>query len=274
MPFNMMGQIVGSAVSAAANAANVAQINETNKQIAQETNEANRQMVEMQNKAAAAESEKAYQRSKATTQVSNMMQAGMSRAGAINALNGGGSYTPAPVNTSQDSAPQMQTTDFGALANIGQAFAQRAQQKHEEKMQEKQLKLEREKLQFEKDKWNEEKPTRAASLVSLGLNNDILKIEKEVSESTKDGRINAENAENISRQAEAILNDMRSKRVTDAMSRMTDEELDDLFELQATLNMLQQGLQYDSTAALFKAVKKLGTFVGKGSTIGRNIRTH
>lgn len=267
MPFNLLGQLVASNASII----NTRQTNEINKQLVRETNEANRQMVEMQNKAAAAESEKAYQRSKASTQVTNMMQAGMSRAGAINALNGGGSYTPAPVNVSQDTAPQMQTTDF---TNLGQIFAQRSQQIHEQKMQDKQLKLERDKLQFEKDKWTEEKPTRDAQLTSLGLTNDILKIDKEVNDALKDGRINAENAENIARKAEAVLNDIRSKRVTDAMSRMTDEELDNLFELQATLNMLQQGLQYDSTGAVIKAAKKLGSFIGKGSEAGKHIRTH
>lgn len=144
MPLNMLGQIFGSAISAGASYVNTKQVNETNKEIARETNAANRQMVQEQNRAAAAESEKAYQRSKPITQVSNMMQAGMSRAGAINALNGGGSYTPAPVNVSQDSAPQMQTTDLSALANVGQAFAQRAQQKHDEKMARMQLAAQKE----------------------------------------------------------------------------------------------------------------------------------
>ena len=140
MPFNMMGQIVGSGIAAGASIINTRQVNENNLKIARETNQANREMVDAQNKAAAAESEKAYQRSKAANQVGLMQSAGMSRAGAINTLNGGGSYTPAPVNTSQDSAPQMQTADLSALANIGQAFAQRAQQKHDEKLQAKQLK--------------------------------------------------------------------------------------------------------------------------------------
>lgn len=149
--FNMIGQIVSSALGLTGSLVNTAQVNKTNLNIAGKTNEANRQMVEMQNKAAAAESEKAYQRSKATTQVTNMMQAGMSRAGAINALNGGGSYTPAPVNTSQDSAPQMQTTDLSALANIGQAFAQRAQQKHDEKMQAKQIAAQKDEAQKQRE---------------------------------------------------------------------------------------------------------------------------
>lgn len=144
MPFNILGQIFGSAISSAASYANTKQVNEANLKIARETNAANREMVEMQNKAAAAESDKAYQRSKASNQVGLMMSAGMSRAGAINTLNGGGSYTPAPVNTSQDSAPQMQTADLSALANIGQAFGQRAQQRHDEKMAKMQIAAQKE----------------------------------------------------------------------------------------------------------------------------------
>lgn len=177
MPLGFLGSIFGSAISAQASAANTAQINKTNLEIAEKTNAANREMVEAQNKAAAAESEKAYQRSKASTQVSNMMQAGMSRAGAINALNGGGSYTPAPVNVSQDSAPQMQTADLSALSNIGQAFAQRAQQKHDEKMQAKQLEEQKrqfnEQLDFEKQKWNDEAPYRAENLTAIQFQNKI-----------------------------------------------------------------------------------------------------
>lgn len=177
MPFNVLGQIVGSVISAATSAANTTQINKTNLEIAEKTNAANREMVEAQNKAAAAESEKAYQRSKPTTQVANMMQAGMSRAGAINALNGGGSYTPAPVNVSQDSAPQMQTADLSALSNISQAFAQRAQQKHDEKMQAKQLEEQKrqfnEQLDFEKQKWNDEAPYRAENLTAIQFQNKI-----------------------------------------------------------------------------------------------------
>ena len=144
MPLNFAGQIIGSGIAAGASITNTRQVNENNLKIARETNQANREMVDAQNKAAAAESEKAYNRSKAANQVGLMQSAGMSRAGAINAINGGGSYTPAPVNTSQDSSPQMQTADLSALANIGQAFAQRAQQKHDEKMAKMQIEAQKE----------------------------------------------------------------------------------------------------------------------------------
>lgn len=135
MPLGLIGSLFGTM----GNVINTAQTNSTNLQISRETNAANREMVEMQNKAAKQEAELAYKRSSAPNQVGLMTAAGMSRAGAINALNGGGSYTPAPVNTSQDSAPQMQTADLSALSNLSQYFAQMKQLKHDEKMQEKQI---------------------------------------------------------------------------------------------------------------------------------------
>lgn len=138
--------------------------NKTNIQIARETNQANRDMtaatnlanrelVREQNAAAAAEAEKAYQRSKPTTQVGNMQAAGMSLAGAINSLNGGGSYSPAPVNTARDEAsrdnpaqvsPAQMMSAEGVFSNIAQAFAQRAEQKHAEKMAKMQIAAQKE----------------------------------------------------------------------------------------------------------------------------------
>lgn len=102
---------------------NTYQVNKKNEELTRETNQANREMVEMQNKAAAKESEKAYLRSSAPNQVALMTASGMSRAGAINALNGGGSYTPAPVNTAQDTAPQAQTADLSGLSNVSQMLS-------------------------------------------------------------------------------------------------------------------------------------------------------
>lgn len=140
MPWN----VVGNALGAQASIINTKQTNEMNYKIAKETNEANRKMVELQNQAAAAESEKAYERSKAGNQVALLRGAGMSRAGAINTLNGGGSYTPAPVNVSQDSAPQMQTADVSSLANMGQTLSAIFERKHQEKMLNKQLAAQKE----------------------------------------------------------------------------------------------------------------------------------
>ena len=106
------------------------------------TNKNNAKLQEQANAAQAAESEKAYNRSKATNQVALMQQAGMSRAGALNALNGGGSYTPAPVNASQEQAPQV---DMSFLSSIASNVAQTQRF-------EKELGLEKQKFEFEKKK--------------------------------------------------------------------------------------------------------------------------
>lgn len=106
------------------------------------TNKNNAKLQEQANAAQVAESEKVYNRSKATNQVALMQQAGMSRAGALNALNGGGSYTPAPVNASQEQAPQV---DMSFLSSIASNVAQTQRF-------EKELGLEKQKLEFEKQK--------------------------------------------------------------------------------------------------------------------------
>ena len=238
-------------------------------------NKHNEKMVAAQNAAAANEAEKAYERSKPTTQVTNMRQVGMSQAGAVNALNGGGSYTPAPVNVSQGQAPQL---DFSGLTNV---LMQSEQLKEQKRQFNANLGLEKEKMQLEKEKFEEEKIDKGYNRVINQLQANILHSEDAINNleylqklSTHDEDINAQNAENIARKSEAILADLRSRKVIKAMSNMTDEELDDLFELQATLNMLQQGLQYDSSSALIKGAKKLLSFLAGGKGIGKNIRMH
>ena len=113
---------------------------------AKRTNAANIQMANQANAMQVAESEKAYERSKAGNQVGLMMQAGMSRAGAINALNGGGSYTPASINTAQAQAPQVDTSVFQSLvSNAQQAETVDKQIQAQEEMHEREIDFQREK---------------------------------------------------------------------------------------------------------------------------------
>lgn len=112
-----------------------AQTSKQNKELTEDTNETNLQIAQEANAAQAAESKNAYERSKAGNQVALMQQAGMSRAGAINALNNGGSYTPAPINTAQMQAPQYDSSGIrealsgltGSMANVGQTDSLRKQ---------------------------------------------------------------------------------------------------------------------------------------------------
>ena len=102
------------------------------------TNKSNERIAAEQNAMQQAESEKAYQRSKATTQVQNLQDAGMSKAGALSTLNGGGSYTPAPITSSTAQAPQIDlTTAFDGLMTASENYKQR---KSAEDLQAKQIK--------------------------------------------------------------------------------------------------------------------------------------
>ncbi len=116
-----IGAVLGATISSVTNGVSTKQTNEANKQIAQEANAAQ-----------AAESEKAYRRSMPINQVANLRNAGMSHAGALNVLSGGGSYTPAPVNTAQMQSFSMDNPLAGAsdiIAGIGTNTAQMKQNK-------------------------------------------------------------------------------------------------------------------------------------------------
>lgn len=239
MPLGFLGNIFGSAISSAASVANTRQVNEMNYKIAQETNANNRLLVQMQNEAAKQEAELAYKRSSAPNQVSLMRAAGMSRAGAINALNGGGSYTPAPVNTSQDSAPQMQAADLSALANIGQGLEAISQRKHEEKMQAKQLAAAKEQHQAQ-----------------LESNERIAQLQADTTNRNADNRLNfdKEQFDKLSpyqiRQIEANIEKLKSdksltdKQANDLAYRMAEYQSQQYKTVRDTENLVR-GLQAD-----------------------------
>lgn len=79
----------------------------TNKKAVEETNETNLQAVRETNATNVEQAELAYQRSLPTQQVKNLMDAGMSRAGALSALTGGGTYTAPVLQSAHADAPQM-----------------------------------------------------------------------------------------------------------------------------------------------------------------------
>lgn len=90
------------------------------------TNKKNEQLARMQNAFQKQENELAYQRAKPTNQVSQMMQAGMSKAGALNAINGGATYQPAPITSATAQAPQIDLSSaFDGLLQIGENAKQR-----------------------------------------------------------------------------------------------------------------------------------------------------
>lgn len=106
--FGSLGGLGSSLLGYFSNRANVKQQEKANEQNIALTRESNAMQLR--------ESEKAYQRSLPTNQVANYRAAGMSHAGALQALSGGGAYSPAPVNTAQ--VDPVQGSSAGAQQGI------------------------------------------------------------------------------------------------------------------------------------------------------------
>lgn len=168
-----IGNIVSSKKNREVNEKLTRETNENNRKMQESANATNLQIADNANALQREESEKAYERSKAGNQVNLMTQAGMSRAGAINALNGGGSYTPAPVNTAQvgaskDEVPQGNPTDFSGLinafaslsANQAQYRNTKAQIKAQAEAQEREIQAQRDaqerEIRWQREKWSAE----------------------------------------------------------------------------------------------------------------------
>ena len=257
--------------------------NANNLQMQREANETNMRIAEQANALQREESEKAYRRSMPINQVANMQAAGMSKAAALNTINGGGSYQPAAVNVAQvqasrDESPTYSTPqlDVGAVVSALQVDQQL---KQSDKQLDEQKRQFNETLKFEREKWKEDLIDKKHDRLIKTLQAQVLHSDAAIrnleylrTQFTNEEAIDAEKAELIARKSQSLLDDLRSKKVLDAMSSMSEEELSDLFELQATLNMLQQGLQYDSTGAIIKGAKKLVSLLAGAKGVGKNIR--
>lgn len=88
--------------------------NVANSKSVESTNEANLQAVRETNASNVEQANLAYQRSLPINQIKGLMDAGMSRAGALNKLTGGGTYTAPVLQSSHGDSPQM---DFSSIAN-------------------------------------------------------------------------------------------------------------------------------------------------------------
>lgn len=122
--FNMVMAKKQYKLSEQANTANIEaqkRANDTNIMLTRETNA---QQMEL--------AEKEYQRSLPTTQVANYMNAGMSRAGAIGALSGAGSYSAPSLNTAQVNAEQSDVSGQTAALEQMVGIAANAMQMRQE----------------------------------------------------------------------------------------------------------------------------------------------
>lgn len=173
---------------------NTATTNRTNRKLQEQTNQTNVALSAQSNRAAKQEAELAYKRSLPTQHVRNMQMAGMSKAGAINAINGGGSYTPAPVNTAQVEAPQVAGLDASLFSNLASIMSAERMQKKQIKAQEEAQKAQIEsnekiaqmqinssnrnadnRLQFDKEVFEAQKPKIRAEVNQIVQNTENLK---------------------------------------------------------------------------------------------------
>lgn len=154
MPSGLLNLFSGLA-GTITNAVQAKKQREANLQAIRETNATNERLVDKQNAAAAAEAEKQRAYESAPAQVSRLRSAGMSKAGALGAINGAGGYTPAPVNAAQAQAPtqEYQPIDFSGITNALQGMAQLSLQREQLKEDKRQF---NETLKLERDKFGEE----------------------------------------------------------------------------------------------------------------------
>lgn len=219
--FGSIGQLASSIFSSVANVKMQRETNATNMQIARE-----------QNAAAAAESEKAYERSKATNQVRLMQDAGMSKAGALNAINGGGSYQPAPVNAGQAQAPQIDLTH--AFDGMITAAENAKQRKLQEDLQEQQIKAaERaQKAQFEENAKQREHDVVMKDIDTANLTqHDYLEYEKHKESLDFSKQVYADAAPMREAELDILRQNYKNLQVDETTKRLNN----DLLEIQKRL---------------------------------------
>lgn len=208
-----------------------------------ETNQLRRELADEQNQLAREESEKGFQRSRPINQVNEMRLAGMSHAGAINALNGGGSYTPAPVASAEQETPQV---DLSGMVNAMQAMASLQEQKRQF---DEQMKLQREQHKLAKD----EQEFQHKRLTTNDAYDNILKtfqgtkLENEANIANLkfifedllfEDRLSTERQELGARKAKALSEDIKNTLTSDALKDIDPQVVQDLFKYQAMLEMI------------------------------------
>lgn len=275
LPNNKNSGMLKSLLSAGSGILGTVLQNVFNTRQMKETNKANREMVAMQNAAQAKESEKAYQRSLPIMQTNAMEQAGMSKAGAINALNGGGSYQAAPVNAAQDQAPQIDVTQ---AINAIQASAQLAEQRRQFNAQHN---LAQRQQAFEEKKYDDLEQVRKQELSNLikqgkvldntarklgfeakfaESNAEIQRLQKDVLSNTYQNEIDATNAESLARKINAENRNYIEQLRKTALTELSSEQLKEVLR-----NMAEREF-YSSTIEMFAT-----TIKEKGYSVARKL---
>lgn len=231
---------------------------------------------QMQADAQRKESDLAYKRSLPTNQVRNLVNAGMSRAGAINTLNGGGSYTPAPISATSPSpgsdianSRQIDSQNVKGLVDSLNSFAGNITNIGQMQLQERQLNeqkrqfdasLREQQRQFNST-FSETKRMNDSQIRKLGIDTELAELESDVLKATKDGTIKAINKESLARTTAALLNNLQSQKILSVIANMSDEQLQWIFDLQAYTSMIQRGLNFDAPRMVLQGLEKLAKFI-------------
>lgn len=249
----------------ASNAANAANV--------KETNEANLEQVRLTNAANAEQANLAYQRSLPVNQVRDLMDAGMSKAGALNKLAGGGVYTPPALQagTSQPATAQTPHFDYSGIAQAAERIANIPANAVQLEYNKEQINALREDLRIKREQekravqlhqynlWKEQYGKDTATIldaVSSRVSDALLQSGKEISdfktfESLIRG-LNLQDDKDIKRLphiARTQLYDSVSQKFADVRARQQQEDTHDLALLEKQLKKIniseeQQSLIY------------------------------
>lgn len=92
--------------------------NKANERLAASANQANERLVDKANSSAMAQANLEYARNNASGQIQQLQNAGLSRFGALNMLNGAGAYNAAPITNAQNEAAQLQAPQIGDIGSL------------------------------------------------------------------------------------------------------------------------------------------------------------
>ena len=252
---SFLGGVIGNVANSSATRRN----NATNIQLARERNA-------MQQ----SESQLAYERSKPTTQVNNLMSAGMSKAGALSTLNGGGSYTPAPIQSAKTDAAQVDTQHL--FDGLMTTWENNKSRKSAEDMQAKQIEHDRRTHARDLDHQKElkemelESQERIAQMHSADTRYGVdrnyelgylkYKLDKDVSDQITPAQVRQINATVDNLKASANLSDKQAEQIANAIAEYNTPEAKDKRKTQRLLDKLQTDLNYKITNKGFEEFLK------------------
>lgn len=241
---------LGGVIGNVANSSAVRRNNATNIQLARERNA-------MQQR----ESELAYQRSKPVNQVQNLMAAGMSKAGALNTLNGGGSYTPAPMQSAKTDAPQVDTQHL--FDGLMTSWENNKQRKAAEKLQAEQIAHDRRTHARDLDHQKEikemelknakeiaelhSKDTRYGVDKNYELGYMKYKLDERVADQITPAQVRHINAQVDNLKSQENLTDLQAEQIANAIAEYNTPEAKDKRKTERLIAKLEADLNYKVT---------------------------